>query len=241
MNPYSLYEYIQTWPLGPPILPSPDNSMVKPESKSSLRQKARAAARTAILRAAQEQFGAHGYQATKMTDIARSAGVAAGTLYNYFPSKEAVFDEIVREEGQATIARLRKQIAANQCPLESLRIALREIMRVLDEKRQYYAILVQIQGSPDDEPKASLSDSDCATNDLRSEVAEIFAELLAQAQREGKIQTLPIEDLVSAILGLLNGFLGAWIRQGHRPGFAKKADVLVEIFFKGVQCEGPTS
>lgn len=210
-------------------------------SKNSLRQKARAAARSAIVRAAREQFGAKGYQSTKMTDIARSAGVAAGTLYNYFPSKEAVFDEIVREEGQATITGLRKQIEDSHCPMESLGLAIREILGVLEEKKQYYAILVQIQGAPDEAPKASLANTDSATHDLRHEIAEIFSELMAQAQREGKIKAYPVEDLVYAVLGMINGFLGAWIREGQRPGLAEKADIMVKIFLQGVQCERSAS
>jgi AcrR family transcriptional regulator len=44
-----------------------------------------------ILDAAQRLYAAFGYRRTAMDDIARDAGVAKGTLYFYFPSKEAVF------------------------------------------------------------------------------------------------------------------------------------------------------
>lgn len=46
--------------------------------------------RELILRAARQVMARFGFQATKMEDIARQAGVAKGSVYNYFPSKDAV-------------------------------------------------------------------------------------------------------------------------------------------------------
>lgn len=50
----------------------------------------KAATRDTILRTAMRLFAANGYEATRTRDIAQAAGIAAGTLFNYFPSKEAV-------------------------------------------------------------------------------------------------------------------------------------------------------
>src|SRR5262245_19672677 len=46
--------------------------------------------RERIVAAAIEQFRAVGFEAATTRDIARQAQVAAGTLFNYFPSKEAI-------------------------------------------------------------------------------------------------------------------------------------------------------
>lgn len=50
-----------------------------------------------LLAAALDCFVEKGFAATRMEDIARRAGVAKGTFYLYFPSKEAVFEALVRE------------------------------------------------------------------------------------------------------------------------------------------------
>lgn len=50
-----------------------------------------------LLSAALDCFVERGFAATRMEDIARRAGVAKGTFYLYFPSKEAVFEALVRE------------------------------------------------------------------------------------------------------------------------------------------------
>ncbi|MGH8120016.1 MAG: TetR/AcrR family transcriptional regulator [Gammaproteobacteria bacterium] len=49
-----------------------------------------------ILKAALEVFTTHGYAATRIDDVAERAGVAKGTIYLYFPSKEELFAEVVR-------------------------------------------------------------------------------------------------------------------------------------------------
>ena len=50
----------------------------------------KAATRRKILDVAQRLFAEKGYAATATRDIARAAGIASGTLFNYFPTKEAV-------------------------------------------------------------------------------------------------------------------------------------------------------
>jgi AcrR family transcriptional regulator len=50
-----------------------------------------------IVAAALELFGERGFAATKLTDVARRAGVTKGTVYLYFESKEALFKAVVRE------------------------------------------------------------------------------------------------------------------------------------------------
>src|ERR1041384_3137837 len=50
-----------------------------------------------IVAAALEVFGERGFAATKLTDVARRAGVTKGTVYLYFDSKEALFKAVVRE------------------------------------------------------------------------------------------------------------------------------------------------
>jgi AcrR family transcriptional regulator len=50
-----------------------------------------------ILAAAIEVFGEHGLAAARIDDIARRAGVAKGTIYLYFPNKEALFKEMIRQ------------------------------------------------------------------------------------------------------------------------------------------------
>ena len=54
----------------------------------------REARRNAILDAASAVFGAKGFDASRMEDVAAEAGIAKGLLYKHFPSKDALFEAL---------------------------------------------------------------------------------------------------------------------------------------------------
>lgn len=56
-----------------------------------------AARRDTILAAALDEFSARGFEATRLDDVAKRAGIAKGTIYLYFRDKETLFQELVRE------------------------------------------------------------------------------------------------------------------------------------------------
>jgi AcrR family transcriptional regulator len=66
------------------------------DTLSTGRRRAPEARPQQILDAAFHEFGERGLAGTRLDDIARRAGVAKGTIYLYFPNKEALFEEMVR-------------------------------------------------------------------------------------------------------------------------------------------------
>jgi AcrR family transcriptional regulator len=52
--------------------------------------------RGAILSAALDEFSSRGFEAARLDDVARRAGVAKGTIYLYFRDKESLFQELIR-------------------------------------------------------------------------------------------------------------------------------------------------
>ena len=73
-----------------------------------------------ILAAAEERFASFGYRRTGMAEIARDAGVAAGTLYRYFASKEEIFRAVIREGTASWLARARAAVAPPGTAIERL-------------------------------------------------------------------------------------------------------------------------
>ena len=66
-------------------------------ARPALGPEQRAARRQDILKAALEEFSRCGFGAARLEDVARAAGVAKGTLYLYFPNKQALFEGLVKE------------------------------------------------------------------------------------------------------------------------------------------------
>src|SRR6478609_2769386 len=72
-----------------------------------------------ILTAALEVFGERGLAAARLDDIAKRAGLSKGTIYLYFPNKEELFREVIRNSVVAFIERGEAQIEALADPLQA--------------------------------------------------------------------------------------------------------------------------
>jgi len=59
-----------------------------------------------ILAAARRMFLDHGFEAAKMTEVARAAGVSKMTIYSHFGDKEALFEEVIYRESERIEAAL---------------------------------------------------------------------------------------------------------------------------------------
>jgi AcrR family transcriptional regulator len=79
-----------------------------PDEQPSLRSEQVAQTRAALVTAGRRLFGANGFAATSVEDIAREARVTTGALYHHFPTKaavfEAVFEQVHADLGAATLA-----------------------------------------------------------------------------------------------------------------------------------------
>jgi AcrR family transcriptional regulator len=72
------------------------------------REQTKQANRTAILEAGRRVFAEMGFGAATVRDIVRATDLAAGTFYNYFPDKEAVFRALLEESAERVRERTRE-------------------------------------------------------------------------------------------------------------------------------------
>ncbi|MCW8887549.1 MAG: TetR/AcrR family transcriptional regulator [Gammaproteobacteria bacterium] len=91
------------------------------ESSAELRWQRRKESRPGeIIEAAFDLFTEKGFSATKMDEIAHRAGISKGSLYNYFKSKEAIFEAVVTEDIIPIIDQVEEEIASNEDSSEDL-------------------------------------------------------------------------------------------------------------------------
>lgn len=87
--------------------------------------------RAAILDAAIAEFRANGFDVTSMDAIAETAGVSKRTVYNHFPSKEALFAEILMHLWKASFAGVDLAYRRDRPLAEQLTDLLRQKLRML--------------------------------------------------------------------------------------------------------------
>jgi AcrR family transcriptional regulator len=94
-----------------------------------------------LLAAAQELFAADGFANTRIADICAAAGVAKGLFYWYFPTKESVVVELVRDMRQRLRRAQARAIDPTSPPLERIRQGAEASVRFIAEHHAYFALL----------------------------------------------------------------------------------------------------
>lgn len=185
--------------------------------------------REAILRAATTVFAHNGYFNSKVADIAREAGVADGTVYLYFKSKEEILHSIFDRGVEEALAAARKQIQLITDPRDKLRrIALLHLERLGADRDLAVVFQVELRGS---------------TKFMEEFSAAGFAEYLAlirttfeEGQRAGVFRSdLNANVVAKIVFGALDEMATNWILSKRRYKLAPMADQVIDILLNGVK------
>src|SRR6478672_3330920 len=94
-----------------------------------------------ILDAAREEFGERGFSDSSIVGITQRAGVALGTFYTYFESKEALFQALVRDMSAQVRENVGPALAGAKDSLDGERRALEAFLRFAHDHRDIYRII----------------------------------------------------------------------------------------------------
>lgn len=94
-----------------------------------------------LLDAAAEEFGEKGFHEASVSSITRRAGVALGSFYTYFDSKDALFRALVGDMSEKVRTSARSALADGMGPLEIERAALAAFLRFAAEHKEVYRII----------------------------------------------------------------------------------------------------
>ncbi|MCX4244968.1 TetR/AcrR family transcriptional regulator [Paraliomyxa miuraensis] len=158
--------------------------------------------RNKLLAAAETVFGDMGYERASIVEITRAAGVAQGTFYVYFPSKKAVFVELVWELNRKLRRSLRAATDALVDPdrFELERVGALTFLRFVQEHKDLYRIVRQ----------AEFVDEELFREYYR-ELSAGYRRGLEQSMDKGEIRRFDPEALVYMLMGILD-FVGMrWV------------------------------
>ena len=99
--------------------------------------------REQILSAAVRVFARQGFEATRMADVAREAGVAYGLVYHYFGSKDAVLLAVFREAWSRLLAAVALAEEMGQTAAEQLALVVKIVLRVWRDEPDLVRLLVR--------------------------------------------------------------------------------------------------
>ncbi len=188
-----------------------------------------AAKRDAILRAAIDVFAERGYFNAQVADVARAAGVAAGTVYLYFRSKDDLLVSIFERTVQERLREGREEVAGIADPAERLRRFAQLHLGMLGRDRNL-AIVFQV------ELRQSVKFMERFSSTLlREYLGQIRATIEAGQQSGVFRKNLNATTVAKMFFGALDEMATNWILSRRRYTLERDADAVVDIFLDGTR------
>lgn len=201
------------------------------------------AKRQRIFRAAVAEFAAHPYPQASINRIVARAGIAKGSLYQYFEDKRDLFRYCLQHIGEEKMAYLAPVLAQADALsfFELLRALYREGLRFAIEHPQYAAIGQQLLAAKDSPIVAeALIESEKAGE-------AFFATLLGKAIARGDVRADIPRALAASLLARLNAWVVEYYLQTHGTydeGLLQIVDSLLDLLRRGLAAQShptPTS
>lgn len=184
--------------------------------------------REAILRAAIKVFAGRGYFNSKVADIAGEAGIADGTVYLYFKSKDEILHSIFDRAMAEFIAEGKKELAEIDDPVEKLkRVAELHLERLGADRDLAIVFQVELRGS---------------TKHMQEFSAAGFAEYLGIIQhtiedgQKAGIFRKDIKPVIAAkvLYGSLDEMVTNWVLSSKPYPLAPLAGEVLKVFLGGM-------
>ena len=181
-----------------------------------------------ILEASVKVFADHGFHQSTVSQIAKKAGVADGTIYLYFKNKEDILVQIFNYKTKQIFERFREVVGSADNPIEKLRNLIRRHLQEFQQDRNlavvYLAETRQINRVMEDQIKI-----------MSKMYFDLVAEILEQGQQNGNFRTVLHLGLVKRhILGSVDEVISTWLHADGKSDLVSMADPLVDLFINGI-------
>jgi TetR/AcrR family transcriptional regulator, fatty acid metabolism regulator protein len=181
-----------------------------------------------IIDAAIRVFARHGYYNSRVSDIAKEAGVASGTIYLYFKTKDDILVRLVRERMAEWVAFLRQATAALPDAPAKLRRLVALHLKMLEDNPDLAEVLqVELRQGHKFFRGASAH-----------EITAYFAligSVLEEGMAGGRIRPdLPVKLATKMLFGAMDQVATSWVLGKRRYRLSDTADAVADMFLNGV-------
>jgi AcrR family transcriptional regulator len=183
--------------------------------------------RETILDAAFHVFSRVGYRDAAVDEIAERAATSKGGLYFHFPTKQALFVELMRTTADKLVDRVDREVAAHSDPIAQADAALRTVLATFSGHRTMARLLIV--------------DALGAGRDFRAEIERLHARFagliegyLDEAVADGIIPPIDTRIASQAWFGALNEVVTRWLVAEKAGPLEDAYPALRRILFRGV-------
>lgn len=188
--------------------------------------------RNRIISAALTVFSRDGFQNSKIENIARTADIGKGTLYEYFSSKDELFLEVFENFKESVLSKYWKVLSDESNPLSKLkRVAEISADICVDEKMQMKFLA---QFSFECFTRKEGNEFSLLLNEYNEEISALISGIIKEGIEEGLLKPLDVEILSKNFTDSLFGIFMRYQLSGDKKNLEAASNSLYDIFVKGV-------
>jgi len=185
-----------------------------------------------IVDAAIRVFARTGYYNSRVSDIAREAGIASGTIYLYFRTKDEILVTVFRERMAQWVAMVRQETAGEPDAIAKIRKVVALHFAVLEGDPDL-AEVVQVELRQGHKFFRGASAHEV------SAYFDLIGSILHEGIATGQIRAdLPVKIATKVLFGAMDQMATSWVlgKRGYR--LTETADAVATIFLRGVSPNG---
>jgi AcrR family transcriptional regulator len=187
--------------------------------------------RTELLAAARRVFGGAGFEAATMDAIADEAKVAKGTIYLYFPSKQAIYDATF-QDGMDELQRLSAaQVAAAGNLKDAIRAFVHARVSFFQGNPDYYRIYITEKTR---HLTGQLPRRNPCRSTLESQTREL-EEVFERAIASGEVRAVDPVAAATAVFDITRGMIGRRLLSGATTNEEDDIDFITDLIWSGLQ------
>jgi TetR/AcrR family fatty acid metabolism transcriptional regulator len=181
-----------------------------------------------ILDAAIKVFADQGFHQSTVSQVAREAKVADGTIYLYFKNKDDILVQFYQYKTKQIFERFREEVEKADSALEKLKRLIRCHLTEFQKDRNM-AIVYQAETHQNRRIGSEL------LREMSKMYRDIISEVVELGQEEGSIRRDLYMGLVKRFVnGAVDEVINSWIHSGGKYDLKTMADPLVDLFIKGI-------
>ncbi len=203
-------------------------ALTEPLEPTVKERNGRAEKARAILQAAAKVFAQSGYFNAKVSDVARAAGVADGTVYLYFKNKDDLLSSIFSTAMEGFLSRARAELAEVLDPRERLRRFAHLHLTLLEQERDM-AVVFQV------ELRQSTKFMEQFSTTYLADYFKVIREIIEDGQRRGLFRPHLNPQVVTKVLfGALDEMATNWILSHNQYKLTAMVEPVLDILLNGV-------
>jgi TetR/AcrR family fatty acid metabolism transcriptional regulator len=183
-----------------------------------------------ILEAARKVFAKNGFSGTSVEAIAQEAGIAKGTLYLYYSSKQEIYWASLKNGLVALCSELRQQVEAARTVEDKIRAFVETKLLFFEQHKDFFKIYHAEFGN------AIASPAPAGFFELLQEQLRMLKDILLEGSAQKKVRDMALEPTAFAIFDVTRGAITQRLLGYSQLRIQEEIDFLCDFIWKGIAC-----